>query len=591
MNESTHDPVHRLLARHRPKIARLLEAEPHAEFIQITTEDGHLVCRAAGNRIIDGPATEERLGVRASNIAKSGDPIIVCPAGFGGLFRKLREQASSEVRWFLIEPLADLFRASLVSEPWWDEVLRDERVKLFLGRGAVQAFFDWAQRHAILFSGKPALIVGRDTIPEESQALKRFTEKTRELVTASRNVYQVARNELNRHYRTPRKRNRVLLLEPDHTYLAQSIVSGIREAGYEGVLSGGGRRLAEVMGRNKEFIYVNDHRPDLILVLHHNPLPPGAGELLQEYDIPLIIWYLDHPRVVNRIIGDPRLYRRAYTFDKNYERVLRELGHSLAGTIPIGAFLPLCVDSEEEKVEIEHPVTFLGGAVGGQYLTFQRQHPKLIQALDGFIESAVVQAPLDEWALDHNLLPRSDETDGVSRTEILTYVLQGVSYKRRLRYLSAAMSYDLALFGRQWDDYSLCGRLTKHAAGGHVQYGNDLARLYRTSAININILDAMMVDSINLRSFDVMASGGFLLSEYRPAYERIFRIGEELDCFRTPEELSEKIGYYLDHAELRREIAERGRRRVLEEHTVSHRMEQLLSAELPATGVEDVIRE
>ena len=165
--------------------------------------------------------------------------------------------------------------------------------------------------------------------------------------------------------------------------------------------------------------------------------------------------------------------------------------------------------------------------------------------------------------------------------------LLGVSYKRRLRYLTAAAPHGLHLFGRQWDDSSLSGELTEHSTGGPVPYGSDLSRLYRSSAINLNILDAMMVDSINLRSFDVMASGGFLLSEYRPEYERTFVLGEEMDCFRTPEELVEKIEYYLAHPEIRSEIAGRGQRKVLGEHTITQRMRDLLSAGLPETGPEN----
>ncbi len=587
MSQPNHEPIDQLLLRHRPKIARLLETEPRTDCVQISAQNGLLTCHATGNRLIDGPTLWESIDAKMLHVADSNDPIIVCPAGFGGLFQKLRERADTELRWFLIEPLAEMFRASLVSEPWWPEVLRDERVKLFVGRGAMQAFFDWAQRHAILFSGEPALVAGRRPVPGEDQTLVRFTEKVRELVAASRRAYTTAREALDRHYEEPRKRDRVLLVEPDHAYLAPAIVGGIEETGYEGILSGGGRRLADVMGCNKEFVYVNDHRPDLVLLLHHNPLPPGTGDLLREYDIPAILWYLDHPRVVRRIAGDPGLYQTTYVFDKNYIGLLREFGHSQVATLPIGACLPLCSDECEGPVEIKYPVTFLGGAVGGQYLSLRQNRVGLAETLDDFIESAVSTPPPDQWVIENDLLLRLPGVKEESSSEALMVVLQGVSYKRRLRYLAAAAPQGLHLFGRQWDDSSLCGELTEHSTGGPIPYGNELAELYRSSAINLNILDAMMVDSINLRSFDVMASGGFLLSEYRPEYERTFALGEEMDCFRTPEELVEKIEFYLAHPEIRTEIAGRGQRKVLGEHTITQRMRDLLSAELPETEPKD----
>lgn len=83
------------------------------------------------------------------------------------------------------------------------------------------------------------------------------------------------------------------------------------------------------MGRDKEFVYINDERPDLFLVIHHNPLLPGSGDLLKKYGIPVIIWHLDHPLVVQPIVKDPALFSRAYVFDWNYTEMLINLGYRM----------------------------------------------------------------------------------------------------------------------------------------------------------------------------------------------------------------------------------------------------------------------
>lgn len=578
-------PIRQLLSRHRPRLAERLQAEPCSEGIQVALEDDELICCLLSGQAIDVPALRNRVDHKILETIRLSDPIIVCPSGFGHLFWKMRTEAAPGTRWILVEPFAYLFRASLRHEGWWSEVLPDCFVKLFIGPGATEACLEWARRHAVVFSRDPALIVGRKITPDETEAMSHFTGGMKDLVATARNTVKTTHSDLSKHYRSSRKRDRVLLLEPDHFYLASAIVRGIQNAGYVGILSGRGRRLADVMGRNKEFMYINDERPDLILVIHHNPLPPGAGELLKEFGIPVVIWYLDHPLVVRPIVKDPGLFTRAYVFDENYNEMLLELGHREARVLPIAAFLPLCEDWVEEGVTDErYGVTFVGGAVGRQYLNLRdrwsNECPERLAVLDELVEQAIDGSLEDRWATGVGLAPRLEDHGIKFDNEILSYILQGVSYERRLRFLTATAPLGLSLFGGQWDNPAVCGQLTRYAVGGRLKYGAELARVYRHSAININILDAMMVDSINLRSVDVMAAGGFLLSEYRPAYDRTFKIGKELDCFRTLEELCEKIEYYLRHPDERREIAQRGRNRVLSEHTITHRMRDLLAGEL-----------
>ena len=64
------------------------------------------------------------------------------------------------------------------------------------------------------------------------------------------------------------------------------------------------------------------------------------------------------------------------------------------------------------------------------------------------------------------------------------------------------------------------------------------------------------------------ATGGFLITDYMPGLEKLFEIDREIVIYRSPEELREKIAYYLDQPEECREIAHRGRQRVLKDHTL-----------------------
>lgn len=60
-----------------------------------------------------------------------------------------------------------------------------------------------------------------------------------------------------------------------------------------------------------------------------------------------------------------------------------------------------------------------------------------------------------------------------------------------------------------------------------------------------------------------MSCGTFFLTQHIEGIEEIFERGIHLDWFETPEEMIEKIKFYLAHPELRYKIAQRGREFVL----------------------------
>ena len=52
--------------------------------------------------------------------------------------------------------------------------------------------------------------------------------------------------------------------------------------------------------------------------------------------------------------------------------------------------------------------------------------------------------------------------------------------------------------------------------------------------------------------------------------------GKEIACFETPEELREKIRYYLEHEDERLAIAAAGHERAQREHQAIHRLQRII---------------
>ncbi len=60
---------------------------------------------------------------------------------------------------------------------------------------------------------------------------------------------------------------------------------------------------------------------------------------------------------------------------------------------------------------------------------------------------------------------------------------------------------------------------------------------------------------LNLRIFETLASGGFLLTDYCDELKDLFSIGEHIETYRDSEDLNDKVSYYLKHEESRKKIA------------------------------------
>ena len=112
---------------------------------------------------------------------------------------------------------------------------------------------------------------------------------------------------------------------------------------------------------------------------------------------------------------------------------------------------------------------------------------------------------------------------------------------------------------------------------GWLDNRKGLPKLYNVSKINLNIQIYASKTNVNKRTFDIPACGGFMLSNFKEDLVRLFKEGEEVVCFRDRSELPEMIDYYLKRPKARREIAATAQKRILKEHTFTHRMEKILS--------------
>ena len=85
-----------------------------------------------------------------------------------------------------------------------------------------------------------------------------------------------------------------------------------------------------------------------------------------------------------------------------------------------------------------------------------------------------------------------------------------------------------------------------------------------------------------MRTFEVMAAGGFLLTEDIPTLHELFEDGKHLVTYRDADDMVEKARYYIDNPREREKIAAAGQEAVLRGHTYTHRIREMLGILSPA---------
>ncbi len=114
---------------------------------------------------------------------------------------------------------------------------------------------------------------------------------------------------------------------------------------------------------------------------------------------------------------------------------------------------------------------------------------------------------------------------------------------------------------------------------------DQMVDVFSSSLVNLNLaasstggLFGSGPPQIKGRLFEVTGCGGLLLTEYVTGLEDYFEIGSEIVVYRGLRDLTAKCRMLITSPSLCREIGERSRQRVMREHTMEHRLTDVLRA-------------
>jgi len=111
---------------------------------------------------------------------------------------------------------------------------------------------------------------------------------------------------------------------------------------------------------------------------------------------------------------------------------------------------------------------------------------------------------------------------------------------------------------------------------GIADHGEELTAIYTASALNLDVPRIYQRDIVTMRVFDIMGTGGLVLSEPSPDLLELFSDGHELVTYRSEKELVATAERLLGAPEERAHIAAAGERAVRERHGLDQRFGRIL---------------
>jgi spore maturation protein CgeB len=173
------------------------------------------------------------------------------------------------------------------------------------------------------------------------------------------------------------------------------------------------------------------------------------------------------------------------------------------------------------------------------------------------------------WATpdEHRPVPLSDEDRADYAAEV---AFIGGSGPNRVQALGRLRQYDLRIWGvlSDWKRYPDLA----HCIQEEPVYGLKKVKIYHGSKIVLNIEDdEKQVNALSNRIPEVLACGGFVLTEWRKDLDRCDLVdGESIAVYRSIGEMEEKVAHYLASPEERNRIGANGREVVLNSLTNHH---------------------
>ncbi|HPO07867.1 MAG TPA: glycosyltransferase [bacterium] len=308
-----------------------------------------------------------------------------------------------------------------------------------------------------------------------------------------------------------------------------------------------------------------------------------------------MVWYVDHPYFWCEFSPNPwdppnadlfaeRLRgHHLFLYDASDRFFFLDHGITPAGYLPhSGIFLE---DNIPENPEFSCDVSFVGslyflpGFFGNIPQTETNTIMQYVYAMGEIVFREGLIPPEFDGLFERNPPPPQVleiERRGImTRLRLTKLIYLDADNRFRLACVKALASFDFRLIGDAYWLEHLGNHPVRKAWKNRISF-EQLPSFYKSCKINVNLNSRQLKTAHSNRTFNTVGLGRLTLSNYFEGMEHIFPRGVGIDYFSTPDQLQERVQYYLDHPDEREECARRGRAVVLAEHKPEDRARMLV---------------
>ncbi len=332
---------------------------------------------------------------------------------------------------------------------------------------------------------------------------------------------------------------------------------------------------------------IHSNHYDMVFTVNYFPVISNA---CMHAGIKYVSWTCDNPLISMYHESVFNSCNYIFTFDKTNYLEFREMGVKNIWYLPLAVDvdrLDAIMEAADDLAKYRGDVAFVGSLY--ERNSYDKLKKRLPEYLRGYFD-AVMEAQLNisganivEPMLTADILGQLQEyfelekSEGsfsdlglIFQTTVLGFKIAEIERRRALIELSKY--YHVNVYSN-----SNVNDMLRIQYCGSVDYWSEMPKVFRASKINLNFTIPNIKSGIPLRVWDVLGSGGFLLTNYQAEIPYFFEEGKDLVCFDGVNDLKEKVGYYLTHEEERCAIARSGYQKVRTTHSYIERIRTMLA--------------
>ncbi len=333
---------------------------------------------------------------------------------------------------------------------------------------------------------------------------------------------------------------------------------------------------------------LESRKPDLVLTINANGLDRDgkAVKVLNRIGSVLANWHVDNP-LYQEIYGyrevpsGPGVFN--FVSDRSYVGPMQAKGRDCR-FLPLGFDPTVFHPMPEKKIEQKYDVVFVGNSTlekmaelvqANEEAMLSRFSALIAQCRQLYARDQTLNIP--DWLnTEANKKQWRDQVKDHEKFEFLVEWFVGFQHRKDfVVHMDRQTEFSFRCFGdADWNQI-----LTFDPGRMSVGYYTNLCETYHTARINLNVTRSQIRDGFTQRIFDCLGAGCFLLTDARPCNNEFFTTyGPDIELveFTDRQDALSKIRYFLDHPQEREAIAQRGYRKVLENHTYLHRIQEML---------------